>query len=513
MVFTRGSTGDTWTQALAQQLIKALEGDAGAGQPISLTALNDVAHYALALKNMEATKSYCLQCLNHDDTVIFRVGEGVPYFGVAPTFNAGAEIPHAGLADDAVEDNNIKDGEVTLAKLPDGVLTANVAGRAKMADGFVNAAKVATDAVETAKIKNLNVTTAKLAADAVDGTKLADNAVDSEHYTDGSIDRVHLAADIVDGTKIANDSIDSEHYVNGSIDTAHIGNLQVTAAKVAADVATQAELNTHAALTAAGTHGSTTAATANKIVHRDASGRAKVAAPGAATDIALKSTVTDDIATHAALSAAGTHGSTTAATANKLVHRDAAGRAKVAAPGAASDVALKSTVTADIATHAALTAGAGHANRTRKFFVPAVSGYDQTAGTDITNNSTGEGFHLVDEHHCSVFGYSMVPEDFASGMTIAAVVIPGIVGNIYGKCQIKYGKCGENSAAHDDAIGYSAVAVASGTNNCIHTVTLAHEATGDILRCIYTRAAENALDTTTGIVYFPGWLVEYTADS
>ena len=36
-------------------------------------------------------------------------------------------------------------------------------------------------------------------------------------------------------------------------------------------------INTHAALAAAGTHGSTVAATANKAVHRDASGRAQVA--------------------------------------------------------------------------------------------------------------------------------------------------------------------------------------------------------------------------------------------
>ena len=40
------------------------------------------------------------------------------------------------------------------------------------------------------------------------------------------------------------DGIDSVHYVDGSIDTAHIGANQVTAAKVAADVATQAELDT-----------------------------------------------------------------------------------------------------------------------------------------------------------------------------------------------------------------------------------------------------------------------------
>ena len=63
---------------------------------------------------------------------------------------------------------------------------------------------------------------------------LLEDGIDSVHYVDGSIDSVH----------IGDDQIDSQHYVDLSIDTAHIGNLQVTAAKVAADVATQAELDT-----------------------------------------------------------------------------------------------------------------------------------------------------------------------------------------------------------------------------------------------------------------------------
>ena len=99
------------------------------------------------------------------------------------------------------------------------------------------------------------VDSAEIVAGAVDLEHMSANSVDSDQYVDGSIDRVHLAADIVDGTKIADDSIDSEHYVDGSIDTAHLGDLQVTAAKVAADVATQAELDAHAA--DASTHGIT----------------------------------------------------------------------------------------------------------------------------------------------------------------------------------------------------------------------------------------------------------------
>jgi len=45
-----------------------------------------------------------------------------------------------------------------------------------------------------------------------------------------------------------------------------------------------------------GIHGAVSAATASKLVIRDASGRAKVAAPDAAGDIAIKSTVTDHTA-------------------------------------------------------------------------------------------------------------------------------------------------------------------------------------------------------------------------
>jgi len=47
------------------------------------------------------------------------------------------------------------------------ILTADGAGRAKMADGFVVAAEIAADAVETAKILAKNVTTAKIADAAV----------------------------------------------------------------------------------------------------------------------------------------------------------------------------------------------------------------------------------------------------------------------------------------------------------------------------------------------------------
>ncbi|MDP3064115.1 MAG: hypothetical protein Q8O40_13030 [Chloroflexota bacterium] len=46
------------------------------------------------------------------------------------------------IVDGRIRTAHILDASVTLAKLPDGVLTADAAGRLKVADGFVNNAKV-----------------------------------------------------------------------------------------------------------------------------------------------------------------------------------------------------------------------------------------------------------------------------------------------------------------------------------------------------------------------------------
>lgn len=112
-----------------------------------------------------------------------------------------------------------------------------------------------------------------------------------------------------------------------------------------------------------GIHGATSAATANKIIIRDNSGRAKVAAPAAGDDIARKNEV-DAVQTNLnqhtgsggnahALATNSQHGfmsaadhkmlddATPAATVNELIQRDGSGRAKVAAPAAAGDIARK----------------------------------------------------------------------------------------------------------------------------------------------------------------------------
>jgi hypothetical protein len=142
----------------------------------------------------------------------------------------------------------------------------------------------------------------------------------------------------------------------GGIGTDNLKDGEVTAAKCAPDVATQAELDAHTALTAA-VHGAVATATASKILIRDAAGRGKVVAPAAEDDIALKSNVTTAegaLTAHAALTAA-VHGAVSANTASKVVIRDASARAQFADPSAAQDAATKNYVD----THTALTTAHG----------------------------------------------------------------------------------------------------------------------------------------------------------
>jgi hypothetical protein len=74
---------------------------------------------------------------------------------------------------------------------------------------------------------------------------------------------------------------------------------------------------------------------ANKVIQRDTQGRAKVAAPAEADDIARKNEI--DIHTN---SATAIHGATDSATANRLIIRDVNGRAQVAAPAFDDDSLL-----------------------------------------------------------------------------------------------------------------------------------------------------------------------------
>lgn len=96
-----------------------------------------------------------------------------------------------------------------------------------------------------------------------------------------------------------------------------------------------------------------TAANANTVIKRSATGTAKVAAPVESDDIARKTevdTVQSSLTAHVGDSASGVHGSVSSATPSTIMRRDANGRSKVAAPIESDDIARKTDVDALSAT-------------------------------------------------------------------------------------------------------------------------------------------------------------------
>lgn len=157
-------------------------------------------------------------------------------------------------------------------------------------------------------------------------------------------------------------------------------------------------------------------------------------------------------------------------------------------------------------------------NRTRKFFVPAVTGYNITDSTTIslervTPPGDFGGLSLPDTKYVECFGHFFVPEDFVSGMTAVAVIIPGGTGNFYGANTAQYGACNAVYNTHTNAPANATEGVTQNHNECVRSLSIASAAIGDIVALTLLRRAENAQDTIDAAVSFFGWIVEYTADS
>jgi len=117
----------------------------------------------------------------------------------------------------------------------------------------------------------------------------------------------------------------------------------------------------------------TVPATPHALVHRDAAARAQIVNPAVAADIdnmgsrdaailieTLARALAD--AMHAAITTPPTHGSSVAAAINTLIHRDAAGRAKIVNPAVAADIDNLGARDAAIAVEAAARAAADAAH-------------------------------------------------------------------------------------------------------------------------------------------------------
>jgi len=151
-------------------------------------------------------------------------------------------------------------------------------------------------------------------------------------------------------------------------------------------------------------------------------------------------------------------------------------------------------------------------NRTRTLFVPATAGYNNTDAISLTYAS--RGFQLADNKSCECRGHFVVPKDFASGMTIKAIVSAAVAsGNIYATNVATYGALDEAIDTHTAGSGYSATAIVGDEWDAINNESLASAAVDDVVNVYCIRNATHASDTVSAVVYFVGWLVEYTADS
>ncbi|QJC53049.1 hypothetical protein HGI30_16695 [Paenibacillus albicereus] len=273
------------------------------------------------------------------------------------------------------------DGSVTTAKLAGKAVT-----QAKLGDKAVGSGQLADAAVGTGQLADGSVTTAKIAGKAVGAAQVADKAIGSGQLADSAVGTTQIAAKAVTQAKLGDAAVGTTQLADGA----------VTAAKVAADVATQAELDAHVndtvphisaaerskltgiqtgaevnqnafakvndvpanaksdTLTIEGGTGITiTTDAANKKVLVTATG---TATPGAHASSHI--TGGTDVIPNVTGSSSGLmspvdksklDGTASAATPSTIMQRDANGRAKIAAPAAADDIARKDTVDAAVA--------------------------------------------------------------------------------------------------------------------------------------------------------------------
>jgi len=162
-----------------------------------------------------------------------------------------------------------------------------------------------------------------------------------------------------------------------------------------------------------------------------------------------------------------------------------------------------------------VTGGGGGA---QTFFVQAVGGYNETAGTDLINNdSYFRGIALPWSANSYCIGHFLVPDDFdpeLGDMSIVAVVIPDAPDgtNIRVQNQACYGKCDELYDTHTTTSGWQTVNVDdTGTDihHCILEICPDSAEPDDIVHLRFDRDGNSEDDDYEGPIYVPGWTVDY----
>lgn len=171
----------------------------------------------------------------------------------------------------AVTEAKIGTGAVTTTKIADGALSADAAGRAKIATGFFDSTTVSSKFVDG------SVAGAKLADGAVSTAKIADGALSAD-----AAGRAKMAAGYFDsttfGSKVADGAVAGAKLADGAVTETKIGTGAVTETKIGTGAVTEAKIGTGAvSSTKIQDNAVTTSKIASGALSADVNGRAKIA--------------------------------------------------------------------------------------------------------------------------------------------------------------------------------------------------------------------------------------------
>lgn len=150
------------------------------------------------------------------------------------------------------------------------------------------------------------------------------------------------------------------------------------------------------------------------------------------------------------------------------------------------------------------------ANRTRTLFVPCVGGY--VTGVGVLDRDSAIGWSIGDSVKTYLWGNFHIPSDYASSMTVTALVYSMGSGNMYCSNSAQYSADGEAYDTHSASSALGTVAVTANQYANVKSISVSGIAAGDHVALTLYRDATDASDTVNTNVYFAGWLVSYTAD-
>lgn len=166
-------------------------------------------------------------------------------------------------------------------------------------------------------------------------------------------------------------------------------------------------------------------------------------------------------------------------------------------------------------------------NRTRRFWIPALLGWNNSEDTIIHLSRPTVGVSaaaptitLPDGDFCTAFGRGVIPSDWntasATATSTAILLAASGGGNISRTNGVTLGECGQHLQSHVMSTGQGAEAMDSNEDHysCVGQVTMDDPVTtDDILSVHLQRHGSAAEDTVNNAVYMLGWIIEYPADS